>query len=49
MARTATVTARSGPSVRATKTFLLVEKCLERVYCRGAVLAAGGSNPEMST
>jgi hypothetical protein len=34
-----------GLICRASKTFLLVEKCLERVY-RGAVLAAAGSNPE---
>jgi hypothetical protein len=32
----------------ASKTFLLVEKCLERVYRCGAVLAAAGSKPEIS-
>jgi hypothetical protein len=34
---------------QASKTFLLVEKCLERLYRRGAVLAVTGSNPRLST
>jgi hypothetical protein len=33
---------------RASKTFLLLEKCLERVYRRGAVPAAAGFQPEIS-
>jgi hypothetical protein len=35
-----------GPFWRASKTFLLVEKCLERVYLRGAVPAVAGQ-PEI--
>jgi hypothetical protein len=43
--RWAAAMAGFGRIRHASKTFLLVEKCLERVYCCGAVLAAAGSNP----
>src|SRR5439155_18480809 len=46
--RLAAVLAGFGRIWQASKTFLLVEKCLERVYRRGAVLAAAGSNPRLS-
>ena len=45
--RNAAVAACSRSVRRASKTFLLFEKCLERVYRRSAVWAAAGFQPEI--